>query len=480
MEAEMHISFGKEFPEDLHLLELSDALIAQLENGLSQKGSTVTDQAIEQKTGLVLRGRPGDTAVLCAPDDNTYKVRKLHTSNSLYVVKRRHDDTTTNTNATTNTSSEAAETSATATTQPTWDIISTKDVVLELLNNQENLHGRIGEILAKDPRGDYLGPDFEAKDVKNAKSTPKITFETLQYNVQASDARIRKALAMIPAVCVAEDGNSWRRLGVKYVVDTLLLIAASMVENDWDYNELDLTGCIRNLIDDVEEEGRGGDGGDGDSDNEMDVGGSNLTPEVLKAIFEFFGTPVEGRPNVYAIQGERVARFMASKVFDTEKGKDWKLDDFLDTWRSVTPPLFHSHIPKPGSITDTSQISKSLLRDLAYATTGSVATGIILHPFPRDNLPLDPVARFRALFSARPKWTRPEIEPFLEDLVLPKLPKPSSSSSSSVPAPDTASITEPISKDPKVKKEIDVLLLKYTRSAKNGPNGQAVLSSRVH
>jgi sister chromatid cohesion protein DCC1 len=34
--------------------------------------------------------------------------------------------------------------------------------------------------------------------------------------------------------------------------------------------------------------------------------------------------------------------------------------------------------------------------------------------FPAESLPVEPGARFAALFGLRPRWTREELDPFLE------------------------------------------------------------------
>ena len=86
-------------------------------------------------------------------------------------------------------------------------------------------------------------------------------------------------------MCIPSD-NGWRKLDLKYVIDTLRLIIASAVEQDWDTSRLDFDQCKKCLIDDIDADLEDGSGG-----------GSNLIPEVLRAILEFFGQPYVENPN---------------------------------------------------------------------------------------------------------------------------------------------------------------------------------------
>ncbi|KAJ1677303.1 hypothetical protein EV182_006452, partial [Spiromyces aspiralis] len=149
--------------------------------------------------------------------------------------------------------------------------------------------------------------------------------------------------------------------------------------------------------------------------------------------------------------------------------KVWDLAEFVSLWKAATPPLLNNRIPsfeRTLSGYDCDEVSRSLLRGLAFVTTSNTSTAscrATLHPLFRDRLPLEPIHRFRALFSAKPRWARPEIEPFLVDLV----------GAEDVGADDASE-----AEARRVKKAIDTLLLKYTRSTKR-PDGVMVHTQRI-
>ncbi|KAJ2748464.1 hypothetical protein IWQ56_007457, partial [Coemansia nantahalensis] len=71
-DARVPLSASSGFPEDYRLLELTPAILAQLQGGAT----------------LTVRGRAEDTAVLVDGDERTYQLHTAHTSNSLYLAER--------------------------------------------------------------------------------------------------------------------------------------------------------------------------------------------------------------------------------------------------------------------------------------------------------------------------------------------------------------------------------------------------------
>ncbi|KAI7824947.1 hypothetical protein BX661DRAFT_41729 [Kickxella alabastrina] len=142
----------------------------------------------------------------------------------------------------------------------------------------------------------------------------------------------------------------------------------------------------------------------------------------------------------------------------------------------TTPPQLrsseeHGRGEQWGSV----QIPTSLVRDMAYASTpidanllystGGVSFhSTLLNPLFRSSLPNEPRSRLQRLFEIKPRWSRSEVRPFLEDLVDVDLDLLETGDEKTFLAAG---------------KTIDTWLIKFGRGVKSS-SGEMVYSSRVN
>ncbi|KAJ2856570.1 Ctf8p and Ctf18p associating protein, partial [Coemansia erecta] len=195
---------------------------------------------------------------------------------------------------------------------------------------------------------------------------------------------------------------------------------------------------------------------------------------VVEAVLARFGHQTQALPPVYAIDSARVAKYLAEQIFAAEDMRTWPVGEFLAALRATMPPQLHKGIADDCEKWNSMAISTSVVRDLAYATTPIdahllySADGVSHHltylaPLFRSALPSEPRVRMQRLFDVKPRWSRLELQPYLEDLV----------------DVDRALLDSGDSKTLEtVNKTIDTWLIKFGRGVKS-PGGQTVYSSRL-
>lgn len=129
--------------------------------------------------------------------------------------------------------------------------------------------------------------------------------------------------------------------------------------------------------------------------------------------------------NRLTLNKDRVCRFLGQAALASERGKEWRLEEFLDVWKALVPDIFAVEMDMLRGLYIVSERVVTQQRRQQYITY-----------FPVNELPTDPAQRFARLFTEKKRWTEQEIVPYLEDL-----------------APDA--------------KKRDALLLKYTRTQRD-------------
>ncbi|KAF9097223.1 Sister chromatid cohesion protein DCC1 [Mortierella sp. AD031] len=137
-----------------------------------------------------------------------------------------------------------------------------------------------------------------------------------------------------------------------------------------------------------------------------------------------------------------LASFSEDDAADTEsetgeRGNRWRRQDFMIKWNELLQEHFKA---------DLTYLSGEYILESDRGMDKNQTQQYVRY-FSKSRLPLDPAARFTALFEVKPKWEGPEIRPFLRDLVLDE-------------------------------KKLDILLLKHARSVKQ-TGGGVVYNSRV-
>ncbi|KAI8321013.1 hypothetical protein GQ54DRAFT_334360 [Martensiomyces pterosporus] len=413
------------YPEEYRLLELTPEILSQLE--------PADDASPQAAKTLVVRGREADIATLIDLDDRAYELHTAHTSNNLYLLTKEPEGIL---------------------------LLRAKlNQTYELQQTHPQIRARLKEILAWDERGPFRGVEFEQVDgLQIGKDVPegcsRVTDDILARHAQSGDRLLRRVLAEIPAFRESATGH-WRMLDPGYSMDLLRLILATQVERDWSLDSLDPQVVFDAL--------------------RAESGGEALLPEVVEAILARFGRLVGGTaPRAYAIDSVRVAKYLAEQIFVAEGMRAWPVSEFLKALRATMPPQFQQAIgsaEKWGSV----DIPHSIVREMAYVTAGVdgqllySASGVsygstYLNPLFRSSLPHDPRARMQRLFAVKPRWSRSEIHPFLEDLVDVDVDLFESGDEKACAA---------------MKKAVDGWLIKFGRGVKS-PGGEMVYSSRLN
>ncbi|KAJ2314292.1 Ctf8p and Ctf18p associating protein [Coemansia sp. RSA 2704] len=362
---------------------------------------------------LEVRGRETDTAVLIA-GDATYQLHTAHTSNSLYLFEQHGHR---------------------------LELCTKLHQMFELQSTRPQIRARVSEVLAQDARGPFRGVEFEQPG-------DGVDDTELRRQVQAGDRQLYRVLAEMPAFRDTATGF-WRMMDPVYCIELLRLILATQVEQDWELDALDAERVHTAL-----------------------AAESPQLREAVEAVLHRFGAST--RPGVFAMDPQRVARFLAKQIFATEGTRAWPVSEFLQALQATMPPqlLLDEHTNAWGS----RRISRSLVRGLAIATTtpendhlvysaqGVPGALTLLLPIDASDLPQDVRARMRRLFEIKSRWSREELIPFLEELV----------------DVDDALLGQGDEQtDAAVAKAVDTWLIKFGRGVKT-PDGETVYTSRIN
>ncbi|KAJ1666548.1 Ctf8p and Ctf18p associating protein [Coemansia sp. RSA 1813] len=452
----LRLSVSDGYPEEYRLLELTPEILAQLDRPNNNNAT------IEDEKSLLIRGREADIAALIDTEDRAYKMVTAHTSNNLYLFTRAEEQ-------------QGSQDDSSGTTAAV-DILlrASLNQTFELQKTQPQIHTRVLEVLGWDRRGPFRGTEFEqtadhldaeqsdndihmadgSKDASRHEQNPtRISDGLLKRHVQAGDRTLHRVLAEIPAFREARSGN-WRILDPGYCMDLLRLVLATQVEKEWSPDALDANDVYQAL--------------------QSDADGDLLVYEVVEAVLARFGRQIQTSPPVYAIDSMRVAKYLAEQIFAVEDMRSWPVSEFLSALRATMPPQLHKGIADDIEKWSSLSIPSSVVRDLAYATTPIdahllySANGISYHltylaPLFRSTLPSEPRVRMQKLFDVKSRWSRLELQPYLEDLV--------DVDRDMLEGGDSKTLET-------VNKTIDAWLIKFCRGVKS-PGGQTVYSSRL-
>ncbi|KAJ2468050.1 Ctf8p and Ctf18p associating protein [Coemansia sp. RSA 2337] len=359
---------------------------------------------------LTVRGRSSDMAVLIDANEHAHQLHTAHTSNNLYLLSHTDQD---------------------------LQLCAKLNQTFELQATNPQIRPRLMEVLSWDTRGAFRGAELDMPAEGRV-----VTDALLSRHVPAGDRQRLRALADIPAFCA--DGV-WRVVEPAYCMELLRLALATAVENDWPLDALDPQAMYQSLR----------------------TEDSAIPPELITAVLARFSHITD----TYAIDSRHVAKFLAQQIFAAEGMRAWPVSEFLLALRATMPPQLSLDFPDWHS----TAIPRSIVRDLAYASTpidthliyteaGVPSHSTYLNPLLRSDLPSEPRARLRKLFEVKPKWSKSEILPFLEDLADVDLEL--------LEQGDEAAAAV-------VSKTVDGWLIKFGRGVK-APNGELVYTSRLN
>ena len=184
------------------------------------------------------------------------------------------------------------------------------------------------------------------------------------------------------------DGH-WRLLDPDYFNSVLGHVLNLIDENSWPLSSVPVEEVIE-VLKDLEPE------------------------EVILNVFETVGTEnktgEEGEGGdqdkaklTFQIDQRKVAVNFAQVIL--QKAGRFQLEDFMSVWSCSLPEMFD----KPDA---------TMLRGMALVDAKAVPPSVTY--FPKADMPEEAGSRFDFLFRTREKWTREDIEPYLEDLTTPK------------------------------------------------------------
>ncbi|KAG0272597.1 hypothetical protein BGZ95_011624 [Linnemannia exigua] len=372
-----------------------------------------------------VRGLEKDTAVLCTPTQ-TFSLQRAHTSNMLIPIapiieSRSSNDTDMDMELEMDTRigsdlqadpyriDDAILEDSPYGRQVVLDIL---DSVLDLIPISPRLE-RLGEILAKS--------QFEGWAHESASKDHLYSWEQLQSIVQASDKEILDWLKGHHACLI--DGH-WRLFRRRFMFEILRDILLTINALGMDASSVDMESICAEIENDTPE-------------SESGIA-SWMIKHCIISFSEDDASSTEAKLDHYNLSAKKVATFMGIHLLSsTERGHRWRLQDFMLKWSELLQEHFKA---------DLQYLAGEYIVENDRGMDKN-STQQYIRYFSKSHLPLDPAARFTALFEIKPKWDGPEIRPFLRDLVLDE-------------------------------KKLDILLLKHARSVKQ-PGGGVVYNSRV-
>jgi len=227
---------------------------------------------------------------------------------------------------------------------------------------------KVGELLSQHL---YSGPD----------SQKGLEFEKLEEDVQASREEIKAELARTGAL---EAGGRWFQFDAAYKADIMDSILDLVVEHDWPLAAVPCAECVKAVaaVDD------------------------NFSAEAARLCLQELSADAAAEATTLALDEKRVCYFRAKQLLEAKAKtglSGYELEEFKEAWSNKVPNGMEPHIDMLRGL--------ALLEEAGQRTTLKMLT--------LEQLPHDTVSRFRLLFGMRSKWTREDLQPYLEGLAEP-------------------------------------------------------------
>jgi len=307
-------------------------------------------------------------AVLCT-SDKTFAMKKVETSNQLFLLQ----------------ASETADFGLTSRTTNYYEVRPTAPRLEQ-----------IEELLLPTQ---YTGAEDEAEHPPDQSAL--LTRSELQARVQASRAEVDAALLSLGVVELDGKMRLVSKAAGRAVARNLL---DTVMENGWSVDALDGARCREAM-------------------------GASVDPVILAHTLALLGTRTAaaeqdsswGGDGCWRLDADSVAKVSAHGLFlahvataaaaassssssRQQQHFPWEMQDFLLSWAARTPGL---EAPSP-----------ALLAGICIKTTRGAgeADREYLHYLPSDSLPLDAPGRLQTLFALKPKYTADELQPYLAEL----------------------------------------------------------------
>lgn len=209
----------------------------------------------------------------------------------------------------------------------------------------------------------YSGSENEHLIDRKSLFTRRQLFDTAQCSEGEFDELLKKIR------CIKIEGFM-RLLDYSYEYRVVTLMLSVIAENSWELDKVDKDETIEAL--------------DG-----------IIPDEISQATFEFYteSVPETGK---YRFNEGMVCRIIAQNVL--QEGLKFHIDEFIDTCQSALP--------------EGMQMKEEYLAGIAVIDRESEMPSI--RGLFEENMPMNLADRLRLLFKTKPKWTLPQISPYLE------------------------------------------------------------------
>ncbi len=128
---------------------------------------------------------------------------------------------------------------------------------------------------------------------------------------------------------------------------------------------------------------------------------------------------MEPDPSLALVGGQsQVCLHFARKLLRQQRL--WALADFLPAWAAACPPELppSQDMLRGEALVEGAASSSAGGSSRRGSEDGAAGVAKVRH-FPASALPRDPAARFAALFAARGRWVRADLEPYLAGMCVP-------------------------------------------------------------
>ncbi|KAI9307044.1 sister chromatid cohesion protein Dcc1 [Cunninghamella echinulata] len=321
-------------------------------------------QEFESGDSVTIKGLPEDEAVLCT-SVSTYTVRQVYTSNSFLLLRNDKENQ--------------------------WHVHDDISNTVELLPCPPRLT-RLNTLLSETL---YTGPENEnllSSSLSSSSSshytfgsgssitTPKLyTFEQLLSVIQASQTELLKALEDMN--CFVLNGY-YRCISHPYLHQMLDGLSTNATIMNVDIRRMTLKDA--NLC--------------------LDQDFADVPSVVRMAFLQTFVKDIS-QP-LLCLDDYKVCRFLGNVILESERGREWKIEDFSDYWERLTKIVLDI------------QPDITALKGLYYTTERQVIqkNQIYITYFPFHELPTEPSERFTRLFSEKSQWSPEDIFPYVDDI----------------------------------------------------------------
>lgn len=216
-----------------------------------------------------------------------------------------------------------------------------------------------------------LQPPLTESEVKERNAAGK-SFADLLECIQASEIELTEGLNALEAVQFECD---WFVLEQEYQMKVLSYLLKLFSENSWPLDCVNKSESIETL-------------------SEL------VNHEILSRVFDIYCAPMlGGTSDQYSLDKDKVSRFYGD--FLLVDGSSFALDEFLDMWQKALP--------------------EGIKADISHLDGLAMVIDSVVKRFTEASLPNNIQERLYVLFSAREKWSVPELTPYIQPLTTPKL-----------------------------------------------------------